>query len=912
MYNKGSSLPTLASILLAVLLFCAGALLGACSRDNGSEPYIKDDSGALSEFEGLDSSLSWSGGGMRISVNPAILKATTEDQAAVTVTLYDDNHNPIAGKTIRFGASHGLIDAEATTDTMGMATATFHSEAFEGDAFVGAAVQVSSDSVLRVARKVSISGLDLLVKPEATDVQTGTKVTVAVELLDAAGNALSNETVVLGGDVATNLTTDGAGKASFTLTRESQDTATITASVLGAITTTTIRFWTKVPEGTTTTTGPRDLRLYASRSQLRADNSDEAEIIAILVNEKNNPAQGDTVYFQSNYGVIGAYGIVDNTGRAKAVLRSAPISGTCVVKASAYGNTVSDSVALVLTGLSLALQSPSSGARVGEYVDVGAVLQDASNNPIGGDPIRFTVTGGKFKNGTTVFTTNLDGNGKATAQVTSASAGTVVVRAEALSTVGTASLTFSLNQLTLRAAKGWLRVGGNDSTTITAKYTDGSGEPMAGKTVLFYTTAGSIGASGVTNVLGEAVATIKSADFSGNATIQAIATNASAEMTLEMRASSAAAIKLSTTPDNIGINGGVTGLIAEVTDANGNTVSDEKVSFRILQGPGGGETISNAVVATIAGTAKSSLTAGSRPSAYQGVLVEASLSNGQADTIKLTISGLPYTITVSRPQDDTIVVQEAGQVDQSIFRYFVGAVVQDVNGNPVADGTPVHFSAVVSGMAVYTRYLVEWEGINGASDLKAKIGYRRLDIPFEDINNDYAMDASIDLTLDFNDLAARRGDDGNGDGIVTYSPATHDFWYDFDNDGGCDPDVGEPRYTGDTNVYADLDRNGYYTASELVIDHDNDGVCDLSSSGDFRYWLWEMMPMWKGVQFNFDQNDFAVVIAVSATTVGGVAQTTITYPRQLANRLFTTVNAEANGVKDTDGERFLLPVIIGQ
>lgn len=69
--------------------------------------------------------------------------------------------------------------------------------------------------------------------------------------------------------------------------------------------------------------------------------------------------------------------------------------------------------------------------------------------------------------------------------------------------------------------------------------------------------------------------------------------------------------------------------------------------------------------------------------------------------------------------------------------------------------------------------------------------------------------------------------------------------------------------------------------------------------------------MWQGVQFNFDHNDQAVVIAVSATTVAGVAQTTITYPRQLARRLFATVNAEANGVRDGNGERFILPVISG-
>lgn len=912
MYNKGSSLPALTGIVLAVLLFLAGSLINSCSRDNGSAPYSKD-AGSVAEFEGLDSSAEWSGGGMRISVNPGTLKATVDDKAAVTVTLYDERHNPIVDKKITFASSHGIIDASATTDAMGMATVNFSSEPWQGDAWIGAAVQISSDSLLRVARKINVSGLDLQLSPEATDVQTGTKVKVVLELLDASGSPLPDQEIVLTGDATGKYTTDGTGKSSITITRDTQDTATINATALGASASTSVRFWTKVPEGTANNvTGIRSMRLFASRTQLRADNSDEAEVTAILVNEKNNPATGDTVYFESNLGVIDTYGIVDSSGRAHAILHSAPVSGQCRVIASARGGTVKDAITVQFTGLTLSLQSPSSGARAGTLVAVEALLQDASNNPIGGDQIVFTVQGGTFENGTTLFTTNLDGNGKATAQVSSTAAGTAIVRAAALNASDTVALLFSRDLLILTADKSWLRVGGVDSTTLNATFTDNSGAALAGKTVRFYTTSGSIAASATTSVLGVASVTLKSANFSGNATIQALTDNASAETSVEMRAATATMLKLTTTPDNIGINGGITELIAEVTDAGGNTVSGETVSFRILQGPGGGESIGKVTVATQAGVAKSSLLAGSRPSSYRGVLVEASTAGGQADTAKLTISGLPYTVTVARPEDDTVKVEEAGLRDQSVFRYYVGAVVQDVNGNPVADGTPVHFSAVVSGMAVYTRYLVEWAGVNGTSDLKAVIGYRRLDIPFEDINNNNAMDKNIDLILDFNDNVARRGDDADGDGGVNYNPSIHDVWYDFNNNGVCDPAVGEPKYdvVNYPNVYADLDRNGYHTPSELVVDHDGDNLCDLALGGDFRYWLWEMLPMWSGIQFNFDQNDFAVVIDVSAVTVGGVAKTAVTYPRQVARRLFVTVNGEANGVKDSNGERFVLPVIV--
>ena len=915
MYNKRSSLPMLAGFLLSGLLFLMGALLNSCGRDSGSEPYAKDATGTIADFEGLDSSLVWGGGGMRISANPATLQANHTDQATVTVTLFDDSHNPMVNQLVKFAASHGIIGSEATTNEAGQAQVLLYSEPFEGDAWIGASVQIAADSVLRVARKVAITGLALQLYPQAADVLTGTNVPVELELLDASGNPISDQAIQVTGATQKTVTTNGLGKAWVDITSNSQQTLTLQATALGAKAIAAVNFWQgAIPEGTATNLGTRSIRLFSARSQLRADNSDFTEITAILVNEKRNPATGDTVYFQSSMGVVNAFGLVDSTGRAKATLRAAPANGICQIKALARGGTVVDSINVVFTGLNLTLNGPGSGVSAGTWVNVEAQLQDASNNAIGGDAIQFTLEGGTFENGTTLFTTNLDGNGKAIAQITSSNAGTVTVRATSQNSSDTLSVLFSRDLLKIQSSKTWLRVGGLDSTDITATYTNNSGTPLSGKTVKFYTSAGTIGATAVTSVLGVATVRLASSQFSGKATVQAVAENATASMEVEMRASTATSVRLTTTPDNIGVNGGVATLLAEVTDANGNTVTGEAVNFRILTGPGGGEQIGKVVVNSQSGMAQSTLQAGTRPSAYQGVLVEARLGSGVADTTKLTISGLPFTITVSRPQDDTVVVPNAGQMDQSVFDYFVGAVVQDVNGNPVADGTPVHFSAVVSGMAVYTRYLVEWEGVGGASDLKAKIGYRRLDIPFEDVNNNYGMDPEIDLTIDFNDNVARRGDDINGDGVVNYNPATHDLWYDFNGNGVCDAGVGEPQFDPVLypSVYADLDGNGVWTSSELISDPNSNG-CDLDlATQDFRYWLWEQMPMWKGAVFNFDRNDFAVVVAVSATTQGGVAQTAITYPRQMARRLFVTVNAEANGIKDYNGERFVLPVILGQ
>lgn len=820
---------------------------------------------------------------------------------------------------------------------------------------------------------------------------------------------------------------------------------------------------------------------------------------------------------------------------------------------------------------------------------------DGSDNPVGGDTITFFADGGVFQGGQTIYTTELDPNGEASVKVTSGSAGRVQVHAQAANTSDTISISYSTQRLTLSASPKLVMSGGGESTTITAVYRTGTGAPVNGAWIRFATNAGTLTSDSAQTVNGKAKTKLKSGDFAGVATVQAVAPEGNATVEVGFVSDVAAHVTLTVSPDNVGTNGGVATLTATVVDSNGNMVSGAPVNFKILKGPGGDEYIENPLVASNNGVARSELVAGSQPSQYRGVEVAAYVGNS-GDTSKLTISGPPHIITISRPEDDTVEVPEGGVRDQSTFEYYIGAVVQDINGNPVADNTEVHFSAVVSGMSVARLVLDHWAGIESADEeIKAVLAYRLRDIPFEDINNNMRMDPGIDLRLDFGDDVAARGDDVNGDGVCDYNPAVHDFFWDFNGNGVCDTDVGEPVYlmdyqtgignidtlvdttikiadrsiigydtsevvgsdtmiindtaitvgtdttiirdtaitvgqdttiiedttivvrndttvindttielvyiveqgtdttvslvydtvqridttiyaredtvfarydtvsagsavcdttkdttsggtvylvycyndsvfavyelvaTNDTSIevvtdtvgvasdttyevaydtlgteydttvtvrydvtpvrdttttveyvftpvrdtaittryqfepvrdtsitvryqvigvrdtiiepryttnkvidttvtvtydttfikvdstgviYADLNQNGQRDHSELTVDHDGDEECDLPASGDFRFSLWEMRRYWRGDRFDFDTNDFAVVIDVSAPTEGGVARTTLTYPRQMARRLYATVNAETKGVRDKNGERFLLPLIV--
>lgn len=916
--------------ILQLLLATIAILYVGCDKDRdiGSSPYTTSDANSIVDDLGnLDSNATWDQGALRLSVNPGILKANSDDEAMVTATLYDDHHNPVPGKKIRFAASYGLIDASAETDSSGNAIVSFHSEATENDAWIIASYYDSNDSLIRIGHKVQITGLNLILIPQASDALINSSTQITLEFLDASGNPISNEPIAITGDVKKSITTDGAGMATLVVTASKPDTLTIHASARGAEVQTQVRFWTKIPSGTNTDNASvRNIRLFASRSQLRADNSDEATVTAILLNEKNNPSKGDTVYFESNLGIIGKSAVVDSNGRASVTLRSSAVNGICKIQAFASEKSLHDSIEVLFTGLSLQLSSRTQTIKKSESATIFAEMRDASANPIGGDPIVFQVTGGTFSNDSSMTTVKLDATGKASVTVKATSSKQVKIVASALNVTDSLTLAVSQDNLTISTSKTWVTVGGVDSVVIKATYKDSTGKVIPNAVVSFYTSAGMVTNTATTNSSGVATAVFKGPLFSGVSVIQAQTENASTVVEIDCRATIATSIQLQATPDNIGVNGGISTLKAILIDSLGNTVTGQLVNFKLLKGPGGGESVTEPTAFSKLGEASSTLKAGAIASAYRAVLVEASIpgcttANNHIckDTVQLTISGLPYTISISRPQDDTIVVEKAGVLDSTVFHYFIGAVVQDVNGNPVADGSEVHFSAAVSGMLVYMRYLVEWQGTNNVTDLKAVLGYRALDVPFEDLNGNYAMDPQIDLTLDYNNFNATRGEDVNGDGKMDWDPKIHDYWVDFNNNGICDTNVGEPRYDAVKypNVYADLDRNGFYTPSELIVDRNGveggagDGICDdFPTSGDFPYSRWETRPQWFGQYFDFSRNDFAVAIAVSATTKNGIAQTAISYPRQFANRLIVTVNAESNGVRDFNGERFALPVII--
>lgn len=851
-------------------------------------------------------------GNLRIFVESSKLKASNTDETRVRVVAFDKFNNPLEGRLVRFTANHGIITSSDSTDARGEAVAVYRSVPLNTDARITASMVVD-DTALAVFTTVTLAGLEVDIRPELTDALLNKQVPISLRIVDGAGRPVPDATILFNGNPGVG-TTNGDGVFNTSVTSGTKRRVIIIANALGASDTSHVDFWDVLPiKGGGDVNTIRRMRIFSSRSQLRADNSDQAQVSVILTNEDNNPAVGETVSFTSNLGIIGQSARVDSSGRATVTLRATPVNGVARVEATAVGRNLTATTDILFNGVTLQLSPDRTDLKIGEQAAIEAFLKDASGNAIGGDQANFTLTGNgaSFDNGLAEYALTLDPNGRALVRATATAAGTVRIKASALNTSDSLTLRFSNNTLSMAASKATLAVGGADSSLITATYVNGSNSAVNGATITFATNAGALSSkTATTGGDGKASVWLKSASFSGTATVQANAEGGVAQLQIAFAAGAPAKIQITATADNIAVNGGVSTLRAVLTDAQGNTVSGHNVNFRILRGPGGGEAVLKPVVQSVAGSAVSQLQAGSVASSYRGVLVEASVG-ALADTTKLTISGAAHIVTVSRPEDDSVPVGNSGKDDESTFEFFVGAVVQDVNGNYVADGTEVHFSAAVTGMAVGRLVFSGWKGLGSAEEVKPQLDLYLRDIPFEDINNNLRFDAGIDLNLDFDPNTLRRGDDRNGDGVFDWNPAVHDYWHDLNGNGVCDAGVGEndTAVVDSVTIFADLNQNGQRDLSEILSDRAPFGACNGPASEDFPYGRWETRDFLPYLEFR--DNQFAVAIEVSAVTKNGVAYARIRYPRQFARRLFVNINAESNGMRDRDGERFILPQLTG-
>ena len=433
------------------------------------------------------------------------------------------------------------------------------------------------------------------------------------------------------------------------------------------------------------------ISISANPTEIPADGTSSSELTAIVKNELNNPIENAEITFTTNLGRIPASSVTDEFGVATISLFADRTDGIATVTATYQEISVTTKIKFAGTQLII---TANPAAVVADGVSTSAIevtIKDGSELPIEAAEIVLTTDVGTFSNGSTTITGITDVNGVFVDSLKSDIDEIATITASGVGTESSATVSFTNFITTLTADNASIIAG--DSVQLVFLITEIDETPVEGIQVLFFTTLGDVvPANGVTGSDGNAKTKLTST-LGGTATVTAQVTGSSItpdapSVMIIVESAPPENVRLFVDPVVIPVNGGLTNLTAIVTDESGNPVPGQTVSFQILQGPGGGESVDPAFSVTDeTGSARSVFQAGSIGSeSINSIVVNATIQGTSlSDEAQFTIAGEPKSIKTSPSPPPT-------DNQDGTFSLAIGSIISDINGNPVNDGTLIHFS----------------------------------------------------------------------------------------------------------------------------------------------------------------------------------------------------------------------------
>lgn len=675
-----------------------------------------------------------------------------------------------------------------------------------------------------------------------------------------------------------------------------------------------------------------------------ADGESKKPITVIIKNKGGNPIVGDVVTFTSTAGIIPSKANTDEDGRAIVQLTSDRRNIKAMVTATLLSDpSKTQSIAVDFTGVTIEVSTnpPSISSDGRDTSHVLITLVDAAKKPISGEPINFY----KQQLSTTILQldSTTSNSGEARCVVFGTGIGSDTIKISAAGASGSATINYSSNKITIDTAAGQTCIAdSSDSTLFYVTYFKGDNvSRIPNASVEISATVGKFDTvfarRFTTDANGQVSFYLRNPHFATTATISILA-HTSTELTSQtykiyFRANDVRKILLTGTPDVIATETGKAKITAIAFDSLGNRVNNARITFNIVNGPSGGEYLSPPSVLTgDDGSAQTYLVAGKTPSTFKQVWITAgTFTSVKSDTAKFTIAGPPVYITIRTN------VLKGENPNDGTFALPCAAIVTDINGNPVVDGTSVTFSLKISAyrMPYLSPHWYEEIGENTASCYWVSDSIYKVFV-FEDFNDNYKCDPGEDRN---GDGIASRGEDINGDGNYLRGPA----FEDINRDGIRQYDLRVPveeiyRCYG-SRKFADLNSNGKWDPIEplshssyqqayrtLLADsafHFYPAIRNAIDSAAFdtlAYYdaLYESGPGFIRELRCYDPDinnngvpDPSTAVAITKTieTKDGKALNKIIYGQSDALRIEVMIWAESQGVVTKTPEQIFLPIV---
>jgi hypothetical protein len=324
--------------------------------------------------------------------------------ANLSAVLRDANNNALAGATVHFVASSGVLAVtQAGTDANGIAKATLAA----GTDPTNRTITVTANAGSATAQlSVAVTGTTLTLTGPTNLVLNNTG-NCSVALTNSAGQGVANTTVTLSsanGNTlsAPTLTTDGNGRGSFTVKGINGGTDTITGSALGL----TQKISVAVSTQSFNITAPVDGTKV---------NLGSPQVITVAWLNNGAPVVGQPVTFAATRGTLVPSTPVttDASGHASVSITSSG-AGPSIVQATAAAVSAQlnlDFVAIVPSQISVQA-GPASVAVQGQST-ISALVRDAANNLVEGATVNFQVTTDPTNGGLSVASATTDAQGRA-------------------------------------------------------------------------------------------------------------------------------------------------------------------------------------------------------------------------------------------------------------------------------------------------------------------------------------------------------------------------------------------------------------------------------------------------------------------------------------------------------------------
>jgi hypothetical protein len=874
--------------------------------------------------------------------------------AVVTATLLNGSDEPVARSPIFFTLGRGVssIFSIQSIDTLtgfdGQARLIVKGTATGNDSIV--AVGAGAHSVINL--NVTDLNLDAAIFPKVIQALRGDSATLSGTFTNKDGAALGNKVIRVarifkaqtGESIADtlNTTTNSSGDFSFVIRSLPYD-ATMRLEIT-AFNSSTDLATTQIFLRIFTT---RRMTIQALPNLIQADGTSKSQITVQVKNDNNNPIVGDSVLFVTDVGLITQFGVTNEEGKAIGLLTSDRRNTVAKVTASLVAiptTSITGQVEFAGVSLSASANPPSINASGRDTSIVTVSLTDAQKNPIVGEPVSFKAQQAgthimDLKADSVSFT---DNHGEARFKVFGSGSGPDTLEFDAANAFCRVAINYSSNKLTVAPSAlpdqvNSFIANGIDKTRFLISYRRGDGTTAISNAHLEVSaTLGLIPGSRdtvfadtlTTDSQGDAVFSMINPDFANTAVIF-ITARSGAEMTTATFSQYFSAdrihhITLTGTPDVIGVNGDRAKITAIAFDQQGNRVANATISFNMISGPGGGEYIDPAIAITNQdGSAATYLISGKTPSQHKDVWIAAGdFSRIKSDTAKLTIAGPAEYITIR-----TNILQGKNPKDGT-FLLPCAAIVTDVNGNPVADGTEVTFSLKISGYVISYPYVQKWYPVAWTDNYEAIIDTMYDILEFEDFNDNFRLDPGEDRNFD---KLVNRGEDVNGDGIFMPGPGFYDYNqngrrdYKFVYQDFIDATLSHKSYPyqpAEPFMYEMNDTTGY--AWKNYKDYNGNGKWDLveplrdpnMTDASYELQAGYNTSAGKFQDIDWNQNGVAdpntsVGIKRTVQTVGGKALNDILYGQSDALKIEVMIWAEAQGKVTRTPEKTILPVVLG-